>query len=64
MPKKSVKQMRLFALKTERKRKRRDRGGPLAKAARRAQPEASPPSDAEPEQLDLIAHLEKQDRTG
>ena len=61
MPKKSAKQMRLFALKTERKRKRRDRSGPLAKTARRAQPEANPMIDAEPVQLDLIAHLEELD---
>ena len=57
--KKSAKQMRLFAFKTERKHKRRDRSGPLSRTARRAQPEASRPTDAEPEQLDLIAHLEK-----
>jgi hypothetical protein len=61
MPKKSAKQMRLFQMRAERKRKRRNQGGPLAKAARRAQPEASPPIDAEPEQLDLIDHLEKLD---
>ena len=61
MPKKTAKQMRLFVLKTERKHKRRDRSGPLAKAARAAQPEASRPIDTEPVQLDLIAHLEKSD---
>ena len=59
MPKKTAQQMRLFALKTERKRKRRDRGGPFAKAARRAQPEASRPTGAEPVQLDLIAAIDE-----
>ena len=64
MPKKSAKQMRLFALKTERKRKRRDRSGPLPKGVRKAQPEANRPSDAEPEQLDLIAAIDELNRPG
>ena len=64
MPKKSAKQMHLFALKTERKRKRRNRSGPLARTARAAQPEASRPTDAEPEQLDLIATIDKLNRPG
>jgi len=62
--KKSAKQMRLFAFKTERKHKRRDRSGPLSRTARRAQPEASRPTDAEPEQLDLIAAIDKLNRPG
>ena len=61
MPKKSAKQMRLFAIKTERKRKRRDRRGPPVPSAQRAKPDASGEPDAEPVQLDLIAHLENLD---
>jgi hypothetical protein len=61
MPRKSAKQMRLFALKTERKRKRRDQRGPATTSARRATPDASGEPEAEPEQLDLIDHLEKLD---
>jgi hypothetical protein len=59
MPKESAKQLRLFALKTEQKHKRRVRAARHAKAARRAQPEASHPANAEPEQLDLITAIDK-----
>ena len=61
MPKKTAQQMRLFALKTERKRKRRNHSGPRTRAVRRPQPEASNPINGEPVQLDLIAHLEELD---
>jgi hypothetical protein len=60
MPKKTAQQMRLFALKTERK--RRNHSGPRTKAARRALPEASRPTNGEPVQLDLIAAIAKQSR--
>ena len=64
MPKKSAKQMRLFTLWAERKRKRRKHGGPGAQAAQTAKPGACGEPDAEPVQLDLIAHLEKLDGIG
>ena len=64
MPKKSAQQMRLFALKTERKRKRRNRSGPFAKTAHTTPPEASGQPHAEPVQLDLIAAIDKLNRPG
>ena len=63
-PKKSAKQMRLFQMRAERKRKRGKHGGPGARPERRAKPDASGEPDAEPVQLDLIAHLENLDSTG
>jgi hypothetical protein len=64
MPRKSAKQMRLFQMRAERKRKRRDRGHPSTTPERRAQPGTGREPEAEPVQLDLIAHLDKLDSPG
>ena len=61
MPKKTVKQMRLFVLQAERKRKRQDRRRASRAAERRAELEADGEPKAEPVQLDLIDCLEELD---
>ena len=64
MPKKTVKQMRLFTTSAGRKRKPRRKDSSGTKAAARVLAGSATEPDAEPVQLDLIAHLEQQDRSG
>jgi len=61
MPRKTAKQMRLFAMRAERKRKRRDRrrAGDIPK--QQAKPDVSGEPEPQPVQLDLIAYFEELD---
>jgi len=61
MPKKTAKQMRLFTMRAERERKRRDRRRARVTAERRAKSDASGEPKVEPVQLDLIDCLGKLD---